>query len=49
MKTIKYKDHIISLTNDGHDTAPVTYAMYDKLREIQYGKMEHPWSVVIND
>ena len=45
---IKYKEYTISLTNDGHDTAPVTYAMYDKLRAIQYGKIDHPWSVVID-
>ena len=46
MKCIMYKDQQIELPT-GEDAGPVAKHVWNTLMDVQYGKIEHPWSVVI--
>lgn len=47
VKSIVYNDvEITSKYQD--DVGPMGLQLVNALKDIQYGKIEHPWSVVIN-
>lgn len=46
VKSILYNGESIDFPS-GDDIGPVAKSMWDKLMDIQYGRVEHPWSVKI--
>ena len=47
IKTIVFKDENIDLPT-GEVIGPVAQEMWDAILDIQYGRIEHPWSVIVN-
>jgi branched-chain amino acid aminotransferase len=46
VRTIVYKEHEIEIPT-GENAGPVATHIWNTLRDIQYGNINHPWSVVI--
>lgn len=46
VKSILYNGHEIQVPT-GDKVGPVATKMWDAITGIQYGKVEHPWSVVL--
>eukprot|EP01035_Chromulina_nebulosa_P017741 gene17741-23338_t len=47
VKAIHYNDEDINVPT-GDDVGPIAYKLWKTLYDIQYGKLEHPWSVRVN-
>eukprot|EP00595_Chromulina_sp_UTEXLB2642_P002425 CAMPEP_0196761594 /NCGR_PEP_ID=MMETSP1095-20130614/899_1 /TAXON_ID=96789 ORGANISM="Chromulina nebulosa, Strain UTEXLB2642" /NCGR_SAMPLE_ID=MMETSP1095 /ASSEMBLY_ACC=CAM_ASM_000446 /LENGTH=74 /DNA_ID=CAMNT_0042111373 /DNA_START=823 /DNA_END=1047 /DNA_ORIENTATION=- len=47
VEAIHYNDEDINVPT-GDDVGPIAYKLWKTLYDIQYGKVEHPWSVRVN-
>jgi len=47
VKAIAYKGRDIDFPT-GEEIGPVAKSMWDQLTDIQYGRVDHPWSVLID-
>jgi branched-chain amino acid aminotransferase len=47
VKAVKYKGEDFEFPT-GEEIGPVAKSMWNQLTDIQYGRVEHPWSVLVN-
>ncbi|TFJ82818.1 hypothetical protein NSK_005893 [Nannochloropsis salina CCMP1776] len=48
IRAILYEEEDVVVIKEGDDVGPLTKRMWDALTDIQYGKFDHPWSVLID-
>uniref|UniRef100_I2CQ49 Branched-chain amino acid aminotransferase n=1 Tax=Nannochloropsis gaditana (strain CCMP526) TaxID=1093141 RepID=I2CQ49_NANGC len=48
IRAILYEEEDVVVIKEGDDVGPLTKRMWDALTDIQYGKVDHPWSVLID-
>ena len=47
VKAIQYGDDAEIVVPTGESIGPIAQRVWDELLAIQYGKVEHPWSVLV--